>query len=112
MAAALENCPHPVAMCLLLMFQYHTNNNDGWRRVTRLGLHQVYRSSDSHHKLRETFQRNAKVSGEATRARGEAAQRRERKHVARQEAYRFCEGVISAETLSSWYFLIAKRSRA
>lgn len=28
------------------------------------------------------------------------------------ESYRFCEGVISAETLSSWYFLIAKRSKA
>lgn len=27
-------------------------------------------------------------------------------------SYRFCEGVISDETLSSWYFLIAKRSRA
>lgn len=27
-------------------------------------------------------------------------------------SYRFCEGVISAETLSSWYFLMAKRSSA
>lgn len=27
-------------------------------------------------------------------------------------SYRFCEGVISADTLSSWYFLMAKRSSA